>query len=246
MKHTLLSFAFVLMIITANAQGPTLTHLSPLKKGKYVCDTVYKHFDRWYGTGRGMIRLIQLNPIIVTGVRFYMIADSIEKSAFIDSMGISIPVHKGVKYPLPLKIAVTGKIRLCCIVEGTPEVSGQGYPCDLQVGIPLPEDGFDWDPQISPYGNKQCIVESADGIEDNDFRQLVYVYPNPAENEIAIHIKTSLFYTEFEVFNAMGAKVWSGKLEREFTTLPLAKLPAGNYFIRIDGKWDQTLRFIKK
>ncbi len=72
----------------------------------------------------------------------------------------------------------------------------------------------------------------------------VQLYPNPATTEL--HIKVSeLLPVIYTVYNVTGQKVIQGSIQNS-EILDLQNLSKGIYFLKVDGKESNTLKFVKK
>jgi hypothetical protein len=67
------------------------------------------------------------------------------------------------------------------------------------------------------------------------------IYPNPARNQLFIE-RENLEDCEFSIFNLLGEKVISGKLNENIKTINISFLPSNVYILRIAN---ETVKFIK-
>lgn len=65
------------------------------------------------------------------------------------------------------------------------------------------------------------------------------VYPNPANGTITISGNQT---GEYQIANIMGQTIKTGRIDTEKQQINVSALPAGVYFINIDGK---TMKFVK-
>lgn len=87
-----------------------------------------------------------------------------------------------------------------------------------------------------------CITISGVGINDEGTDLTMNVYPNPFSNKINIQNKNGTEY--FELINAQGQLVWSGK---NIETADFTSLPQGVYVLTIQGaEFIQRVAVMKK
>ena len=103
MKTIMTSVFLMLMSISIHATITiTSIQLPDYTVGKYENTTIYKYFGP---ASKGRIYLVPPLPDqFVTGVKFYMVIDSIEPGTVParDSAGVFVPMHKGDKLSLPI------------------------------------------------------------------------------------------------------------------------------------------------
>ncbi len=61
----------------------------------------------------------------------------------------------------------------------------------------------------------------------------VIVFPNPAKNEFQIRTKSHLAGSDFTIYNLLGQKLFTGKIEPEITIVNISTLLKGVYFISV-------------
>ncbi len=86
---------------------------------------------------------------------------------------------------------------------------------------------------------KDLLFNSVDEISKN--ANNFAIYPNPAKNQLFIESK-NLEDCEFSIFNLLGEKVISGKLNGNIETINISFLPSNVYVLRIAN---ETVKFIK-
>ena len=77
----------------------------------------------------------------------------------------------------------------------------------------------------------------------------VIVFPNPAAHQLYISLLLTfeIGHSEFEIINANGALMKSGRLAGNPATIDISQLPEGLYLLRIeDGKAQNATRFVKR
>lgn len=246
------SILFMMIGIASSAQDIILS-LPHYKQGQYECDTIFKHYGGAGGNGKGTIAFSgDLTTSLLTGVKFYFQVDSIEPggapfpSALIDSLGIKVPMRKGARYEIPVKIEVRGKIRYYLTIEGTPVSGNELYYCNLWMKVPLIEDEVTQDIRIQNGTGTQCIVDPLQFINAAAEEVQVHVYPNPATDKINVSVNRQWPLLEYAILDLSGKVVLNGLLNNSVTTLALSALPAGNYLMQIGNGKRQVFKIVKK
>jgi plastocyanin len=72
------------------------------------------------------------------------------------------------------------------------------------------------------------------------------VYPNPATGFIKVDITDSSNGVAYEVFNALGVLVMTGKLSDEVSTIDVRNLPSGTFLMQLKGRQNARLKFVKQ
>ncbi len=103
---------------------------------------------------------------------------------------------------------------------------------------------------IGAYGGPGCIelsqiITSIDEEEQNSIDEL-FVYPNPADNNIFINVNSE--YTEIEIFNINGKLIKEVGIQKQgnqlsTVSIDVSKLKTGTYFIKTKG--ENTIKSIK-
>lgn len=76
--------------------------------------------------------------------------------------------------------------------------------------------------------------------------QQMQVYPNPATDLVNLQVSLLQIGLPYRVSNAAGQKVLSGKLLTIKTLIDIRNLKAGAYFLQIEGKDNEAIKFLKK
>ncbi len=114
----------------------------------------------------------------------------------------------------------------------------------------MSDDNFDY---VSEYVNQnfQGNCEYPDGLSVNDIsnkKTEITLYPNPANNQV--NVKTSNpNLNSYEILDAIGGTVRSGKMTGNNTTVGIQDLVPGVYFLKFidkDNKAVKAKKFIKK
>ena len=104
----------------------------------------------------------------------------------------------------------------------------------------------DYECQIHPGSmNGTITVEAALGVDEKFIKNL-QLFPNPTDNELTVF---SLFKLEsYIIYDFAGRKVLSGQAEGNFTSLNLASLNSGVYFVTVTSEdgLQATKKVVKK
>jgi hypothetical protein len=74
----------------------------------------------------------------------------------------------------------------------------------------------------------------------------VYIYPNPATNQVTIKIENNTF-TELRVYNNMGILVLKQQVDKLENNIDIKHLPTGIYFVRLIGEAQSAVKqFVKE
>lgn len=95
---------------------------------------------------------------------------------------------------------------------------------------------------ISPGADTLAV----DAMEDEDPGMLSRIYPNPVRDKLTVELAAKM-NLHYEISDANGKILRSGKLYEQTTELDVASLPAGNYQLVLtdDSKKVESLTFIK-
>jgi uncharacterized delta-60 repeat protein len=74
----------------------------------------------------------------------------------------------------------------------------------------------------------------------------INIYPNPTQSQININVPLKLLGSNYTVYDFTGKIVFNGKINSENTTVELAHLPSGMYFLRVGDNLKQTFKMIKE
>ena len=78
--------------------------------------------------------------------------------------------------------------------------------------------------------NKTVTLGTCTGIKDNYLKLPLSIYPNPTSGLFTI---ISAVWAEIEIYNSLGAKVYTGKIDQGRTPVNLTEQPSGIYYLRI-------------
>jgi Leucine-rich repeat (LRR) protein len=85
------------------------------------------------------------------------------------------------------------------------------------------------------------------GTPDFEFSNYFTLYPNPAKNVVNIETKSSIQLKSAEIYNMLGQLVLAVTNMENSTSIDVADLTAGNYFIKISSdKGTSSAKFIKE
>lgn len=237
MRTYLFSALLTLSSICSVAQIPQI-NLPVYTEGQYEADTILEFFGTLGFSGKGSVKTSNFN--FVTGVKFYLVIDSVVGIALWDSAGQFVPLVKGDQLEFPVKFQCTDKLKLHILVAGTPGIGSETYACDLGFRFTT---GEDYDVTIIPNTTKSCTVDLIKGIDASGERPSISIYPNPVSDNLCI--KGNLINTRYIIYDALGKARLSGILKDAMQEVDIQNLSPGNYLIQI-GSEQQTLKFVKK
>lgn len=93
---------------------------------------------------------------------------------------------------------------------------------------------------LSNYINN-VVTDISEYENQNEF----YVFPNPATNQINVHLSPDLVGNNFTITNQSGKIVMTGKLKVENSTIELGNLSGGIYILRLGNNSKQTFILLK-
>ncbi|MEO8111702.1 MAG: T9SS type A sorting domain-containing protein [Ginsengibacter sp.] len=76
--------------------------------------------------------------------------------------------------------------------------------------------------------------------------QQIQVYPNPATQQLTLQISPVQLGLKYHISNAAGQQVLSGKLSGLKTNIDIRKIESGTYFLQIEDKGKETIKFLKE
>ena len=106
------------------------------------------------------------------------------------------------------------------------------------------------DELIYHNGEEDCdaIYTELHGVEENDGDSFV-VYPNPTNGVLTVSMRLpqcdslTTGQTKYRIINLMGQTILQGSISAENQQIDISSLPAGMYFISVDG---ETVKFVVK
>jgi hypothetical protein len=197
-------------------------------QGHYENDTILEEYGTLTPTGNASISIDpELNVNFIKGVQFKMVVDSI-------SLGGAASVNVGDTLLIPVSFQLfTGSIGFHVIIEGTPEIAGESYLCDLGLNFTT---GLDYGVVITPESYDSCFVDHIEGIRKFPHPETVNLFPNPASELITIKVSHQTIGSGFILVDIMGRQMLYGELTDESTVLDISHLDQGVYFLIIDDK----------
>ncbi|MCH2234766.1 MAG: T9SS type A sorting domain-containing protein [Crocinitomicaceae bacterium] len=239
MKSTFIIFALLLCI---NSIAQTIS-LPTYVEGQYENDTVYTYYGSLPSTGMGSVDLGgSIASGFITGVDFKIVVDSTNQgaspthAAYRDSLGTLVPVYQGDTLDLPASFQLyAGDIGFHIIIEGTPQIAGESYLCDLGYTF---STGSDWGMLILENTQDSCLVDEFNGLNDNTQNHYIKVFPNPFNQNTTIEIEN---YPN-ELYNCimydfLGKKVKSIKnISSNKFIIYKEGLPTGTYVFQLQNK----------
>ena len=89
-------------------------------------------------------------------------------------------------------------------------------------------------------------VNACTGISELTKENTISIYPNPAKESITITSTNALAGKFYVIHDATGKQVAKGILSPEKTSVSLTGLSAGLYILSLEGKLNQTYKFVKE
>ena len=209
MKFSFTIFAF-LFCVTSIAQS---FNLATYKKSQYENDTIYTYQGDFPNSGIGSVKLGgSLASKFITGVNFKIVLDSTNKRSaqghtfFRDSAGTLVPVYQGDTILIPASFKLyAGNIGFHIIIEGTPQIAGESYLCDLGYAATT---GNNWNLIISENTASHCTVDQLSRLNQIITPQNVKVFPNPFKYNTTIEFENhNKEPCTFILQNLLGEKV---------------------------------------
>jgi hypothetical protein len=74
------------------------------------------------------------------------------------------------------------------------------------------------------------LIETVD-LDDAELDKYIYVYPNPAMNEVIF--AASVCLEKVELFNILGQRVYEQQLKANSTTIEISGFSSGNYIAKL-------------
>jgi len=180
---------------------------------EYSSTEIYTYYGSLPFNGVGDIYLGgQLSEGFITGVEFKVVVDSINEgglagqTAFRDSLGYMVPVNTGDIINLPVSFQLFGgEIGFHVVIEGTPEVYGEEYFCELLFLFNL---GDDFGMQIITEGDTFCTVDQIDGLAEFGQIQGLITYPNPFTHATTVSFDKVIGESyNFYLYDMLGKEV---------------------------------------
>lgn len=235
-------FIFALLSCTSTiAQTITLPNYI---EGQYENDIVYTYYGSLPFTGMGRVDLGgSITSAFITGVHFKVVVDSTQQgaspthAAYRDSLGTLVPVYHGDTLDIPAIFQLyAGDIGFHIIIEGTPQIAGESYLCDLGYTF---STGSDWEILILDNTQDSCIVDQFNGLNDKTRNQNIEVFPNPFNQSTTIEIKnySNEFYNCI-VYDFLGEKVKSiNNIRSNKFMIDKEGLQMGSYIFQLQNKY---------
>ena len=188
-------------------------NLADYNKGQYKNDTIYTYSGDFPNSGIGSVKLGgSLASKFITGVDFKIVIDSTNKGSaqghtfFRDSLGTLVPVYQGDTVILPVSFKLyAGNIGFRIIIEGTPQIVGESYLCDLGYAA---STGNNWNLIISENTASYCTVDQLNRLSQRITDKNVKVFPNPFKHNTTIEFENNnKGPCTFILQNLLGEKV---------------------------------------
>lgn len=241
MKSILIIFA-LLSWTSSIAQSITLP---TYQQGQYENDTIYTYYGSLPFTGLGSVDLGgSLASGFITGVDFKIVVDSTNQgaspthAAYRDSLGTLVPVYQGDTLDIPASFQLyAGDIGFHIIIEGTPQIAGEAYLCDLGYMF---STGSDWGLLITENTQDSCLVDQFNGLNEHNEGQHVKVFPNPFDQTSTIEIEnySNELYSCI-LYDFLGEKVKSiNNISSNKFMIDKEGLTTGTYIFQLQNKYE--------
>jgi hypothetical protein len=178
----------------------------------------------------------------ITGVNFKIIIDSINQgtssvhAAFRDSLGAAVPVYQGDTLALPASFQLySGAIGFRVIIEGTPQIAGEPYLCDLAYTFTW---GDSWGMLILENTLESCIVDQSNGLNETTEKQKTKAFPHPFKQHATIEFENySKEPYNFMLYNLLGKEVKTIKhINSNQFKIEKDGLATGTYIFHLQNK----------
>lgn len=91
------------------------------------------------------------------------------------------------------------------------------------------------------------VDDALTGIESNDIKEQVVIFPNPFSNELNISIPKPELFQGYSIFDITGRLVTAGSIKNSITSISLPKTSGkGVYFLKLIGETETITRQIIK
>lgn len=233
------SILIIALLLWSSSFSQNIT-LPTYQEGQYEFDTVYTYYGDLPFTGIGNIEFGgALASGFITGVDFKIIIDSTNQgpspihAAFRDSLGVMVPVYKNDTLSIPASLELfAGFIGFRIIIEGTPQIAGETYLCDLGYMFTT---GNDWGMIISENTGASCTVSQFNQLNQRFNESGINVFPNPFSQNTIIEIEDYRGDTyDCIIYDLQGKKVStkSNISSRQFT-IDGKGLIQGTYIVKL-------------
>ena len=148
---------------------------------------------------------------------------------------------------------LTGTLELTGDGTASVSVSGLTSPHTF-VGVILPADGGSIDLTAAFSDDPTCEYNESNagtapdlcstlGINDNEDLLAISIFPNPANNTIALSNLTQEY--SVSIFNLLGQKIKEQVVSNNKNSIDISNLTSGIYLLKVDG-YDNVLKFVKE
>jgi hypothetical protein len=172
----------------------------------------------------------------ITGVSFKILIDSVQFPG--SSNAGSSAIHKGDAFTLPVTVQVfNGVVIVHLIIDGTPQIGGESYLCDLSLFILTDvENGV----LIGNNTNTTCTVNTIEGNDGALSHIQPQFYPNPFNTSTVLKVdELSTTECTLLLFNKQGTLLHSQPAAQGKVQLNKNDLQTGMYFYQL--KNEQTI-----
>jgi hypothetical protein len=109
---------------------------------------------------------------------------------------------------------------------------------------------FLWDSIIAPFTTIECTTDtnwSGNAVHELPSVNAIFIYPNPVQDKLTLHLKNTHAGSSIEIFNSLGQFMLRSSISSSRKELDVSHLPPGLYLVRVIAGADHsfTTRFIK-
>jgi plastocyanin len=90
------------------------------------------------------------------------------------------------------------------------------------------------------------VVTPATSIDKIMSGSGIDLFPNPTHGLFSLQVEQSIIGSDFKLYNLTGKELAKGKIENERTTINIAQLPKGVYFLSLYGIRNRSIKITKK
>jgi hypothetical protein len=237
-------FVIFTLLLYINSIAQTIT-LPSYVAGQYENDTIYTYYGSLPFTGLGSVDLGgSIASGFITGVDFKVVVDSTNQgaspthAAYRDSLGTLVPVYQGDTLGIPASFQLyAGDIGFHIIIEGTPQIAGEAYLCDLGYMF---STGSDWGLLITENTQDSCLVDQFNGLNEHTESPHIKVFPNPFNQNTTIEIEnySNELYSCI-LYDFLGKKVKSiNNISSNKFIINKEGLTTGTYIFQLQNNYE--------
>ncbi len=229
----LLFLLLSLFVTPLVAQLPSID-LPTFKQGLYIRDTINTFFIQ---ESTDFTTIDPVHAEFITGVTFKILVDSIQIPNASSANGQAL--HKGDIIPFPANILLfAGVVRIRVLIEGTPQIGGESYLCELRFLLPVDQSSDQIYIGVEEGSTATCEVSIIESIQTTPTStHQAQFYPNPfsSTTRLSFEAKSSDYY-ELTVFDNQGLLVLKESITDGEIYLNKQNLSNGIYFYQLKNE----------